>query len=288
VKNILPDLLLPSRSNKVWYYNGIDSLEHCADKVNFQNYPHKIDYRYNSRGFRDCEWPNSIDQLQQSIWCVGDSFTVGIGSKLDHTWVHQLEISTNRRVINISMDGASNDWICRRVEDIVKTVNPTNIVIMWSYLNRRESLFGTDEDRRLSQVHTANDNFDNFKKCLAKTSNLSLSTNIIHSTIPNAHDYSLHSLTKIWDDIRGTNWPTTVPSTIDDYNLLPAFIKNEIITTHKCWDKFESLLIYNQILNSVKNQIGEVMQLDFSRDGYHFDLLTSQWIVDRVMPLLNY
>ena len=59
---ILPDFLLPSRVNKRWEFSGIDSIEQCLDKNHFKNYPHPITYSYNSRGFRDNEWPESINK----------------------------------------------------------------------------------------------------------------------------------------------------------------------------------------------------------------------------------
>jgi hypothetical protein len=135
---ILPDFVLPSRVNQCWKYNGIDSLESCLDKKHFESYPYDITYRYNSRGFRDTEWPDSIKELQSAIWCVGDSFTVGIGSPLEHTWPWILQKATQRRTINVSMDGASNMWIARKSLDIVNKIKPAHLIIQWSYISRRE------------------------------------------------------------------------------------------------------------------------------------------------------
>ena len=72
---ILPDLILTSRQNQVWAESGIDSLKNCVNKQHFKSYPHPVEYQYNSRGFRDDTWPSN---LEESIWCIGDSFTVGI------------------------------------------------------------------------------------------------------------------------------------------------------------------------------------------------------------------
>jgi hypothetical protein len=33
--------------------------------------------------------------------------------------------------------------------------------------------------------------------------------------------------------------------------------------------------------------IGTIPQQDQSRDGYHFDKLTSEWFVDKLIPCLN-
>ena len=56
---ILPDFILPSRQNQVWDESGLDSYAACLDKKHFKSYPHKVEYRYNSRGFRDTEWPET-------------------------------------------------------------------------------------------------------------------------------------------------------------------------------------------------------------------------------------
>ena len=67
---ILPNFILHSRVNLQQDYSGIDRIDKCLDKKHFKNYPHTIKYVYNSRGFRDTEWPDSIKELQNAIWCV--------------------------------------------------------------------------------------------------------------------------------------------------------------------------------------------------------------------------
>ena len=105
---ILPDFVIPNRANRTLLETGIDSLEQCNNKKWFINYPYSVTYHYNSRGFRDTEWP---EDLNLAIWCFGDSFTVGLGNPTEHTWPYILEKETGIRCINISLDGASNDWM---------------------------------------------------------------------------------------------------------------------------------------------------------------------------------
>lgn len=133
---LFPDLILHSRVNQTWHTSGMDSLEHCNDPLHFKNYPWPIVYEYNSRGFRDQEWPK---EFRDVIWCVGDSFTVGIGSPIEHTWPWLLSQVTNQRTINVSMDGASNQWISRRAAQILSAGLAQHMVIQWSYTHRRES-----------------------------------------------------------------------------------------------------------------------------------------------------
>ena len=74
---ILPDFTISSKINQNWAYSGMDSPDLCLDSKHFKSYPYSVSYQYNSRGYRDHEWP---DDLQNAVWCIGDSFTVGIGS----------------------------------------------------------------------------------------------------------------------------------------------------------------------------------------------------------------
>jgi hypothetical protein len=104
----------------VWSESGMDSKEGCRNKQHFDSYPYAVEYRYNSRGYRDSEWPPTIEELKQCIWCVGDSFTVGLGSPLAHTWVNILQQRTGIRCINVSMDGASNEWMIRKINRILQ------------------------------------------------------------------------------------------------------------------------------------------------------------------------
>jgi hypothetical protein len=115
---------------------GIDSLEHCRDVVHYKTYAKSVTYTYNSFGYRDEEWPK---ELTDCIWCIGDSFTVGLGQPYDETWVKLVEKQTGKRTINVSMNGASNDWISRRAQAIIDNFSPNIILIQWSYCHRREN-----------------------------------------------------------------------------------------------------------------------------------------------------
>jgi len=133
---ILPSFILRQTVDQQFKNSGIDSLKDCLDKAHFKNYPYEVDYQYNSRGYRDQEWP---DDLINAVWCIGDSFTVGLGSARERTWTSLLQNKLNRRTINVSMDGASNNWIARKTKELLTEVTPNLIVLHWSYLHRRES-----------------------------------------------------------------------------------------------------------------------------------------------------
>ena len=114
--------------------SGMDCLEKCLSKQHFKQYNKKITYRYNASGFRDEEWPSDLSDV---IWCVGDSFTVGIGQPFEETWPRILQKKTGRRCLNIGEDGCSNDTMSLRIQEISKLYNPKLVVAMWSYFHRR-------------------------------------------------------------------------------------------------------------------------------------------------------
>ena len=185
---ILPEFILTSRQNKIWNKSGMDTFDNCFDKKHFKNYPCPITYNYNSRGFRDQEWPTTINELKECIWCFGDSFTVGIGSPIEHTWVNVLQLRLNQRCVNISMDGASNQWIARKVIEVLKIIKPKLIVIQWSFIHRgeSESVNLTDENRRIDVVK--NLNVDELKinnyQLIKDVESQKNQSNIIHSFVP--------------------------------------------------------------------------------------------------------
>lgn len=290
VSPILPDLTVPSRANQQWLVSGIDSLEHCRDKQHFQTYPHNVEYVYNSRGFRDQEWPVSDQELRDAIWCLGDSFTVGIGQPLTHIWPQILSTTTGRRCINISMDGASNDWICRRAQQICSEIQPAHMVIMWSYTHRRElpdtSL--NDESRMIyaSGVSQEQD-LDHWTNLSNKIH--TLNCDIVQCTIPEFHaDIPMTRPTRLqelWHTIKGQDWPPC-PCSMTELQNLPDWIRAELRQLHNCYSLMESLLMPPRI-EILPDVIYIAERLDWARDHHHFDILTARWVVDQIVPRLG-
>lgn len=273
---ILPELVIPSHMGKCFQYTGMDSIEFCKNREHFVSYPHKIEYIYNSRGFRDSEWPTTPAELQESTWCVGDSFTVGLGSPLQHTWPAQVAKISAQQVINVSMNGASNDWISRITELIVKEINPRNIIVMWSYTHRREhpDTSRDSERRRLNYIRsTVDDDWNNFLDCHNKIS--ALDSNIIEFTIPEFHPM-IPDLNKYWNLFRGESWPTEYPTTIDELNRLPQNVLLELQQVFKELDNYRAHLTVIESLAQL--DIISTPQLDLARDGNHFDRVTADWV----------
>ena len=291
---ILPDLVLPSRSNQRWQYSGLDSPDQCLDKKHFQSYPYPIEYCYNSRGFRDAEWPESRRELQEAIWCVGDSFTVGLGQPFAHIWPQVLQATSGQRCINISLDGASNDWIWRRAQDIWNEIQPQHMVIMWSYTHRRElqDPGQRDEQRRLSDSGNSNqEDLDHWTDLVNKVHKMD--RDIVQCVIPQFHPDRNAMLQTIWQAVKGKDWPAC-PRTLAELESLPGWIIQELTELHGCYNKLAQYILLPPCPDAESSLSVEILQdmiyvtnrLDWARDHHHFDILTSQWVIDQIMPRL--
>jgi hypothetical protein len=284
---ILPDFILPSRANARWEYSGIDSIDRCLNKKHFKNYPYKVEYVYNSRGFRDSEWPESTEELKNALWCIGDSFTVGIGTPLEHTWPYLLQQKTGRRCINISLDGASNDWIARKTQSIINEISPSNIVIMWSYFHRRENKDTslTDEKRRLpGRPDTLYQDLQNYKMCinLVQQAALENRVNIRHTAIHKQIFLKpIDIIHKTYDKIRDPGWPDI--NNHNDLLNLPTYILDEIKTVHQVYDYLTEIFSTIELMDYCETlNVIEVPQLDWARDHHHVDILSNKWFVEQL------
>lgn len=214
-----------------------DTFEECFNKEHFMTYTKNISYSFNSRGFRDLEWP---DDLSDVIWCVGDSFTVGLGQPFEETWPKILEKKLGKRCINIGEAGCSNDMIQLRINEIKIKYDPKLIVVMWSYPWRR---FVDGEN-----VHYNKDDFGGEKDMQNFVRNYNLckdDARILHSIIP-------------------TKWSVDM---------------KETSTYAKMWTKVME-----------KKGVRDIIvfpQLDHARDYIHFDIKTSEHVVDLMIKKLN-
>lgn len=186
---ILPNLKLISFANYCANYTGIDSLvnaEKRRTKKHFLNYPYQIEYKYNSRGFRGPEWPSNVNDV---CWCVGDSFTSGVGQPYEHTWPYVFSSKSNIPTINVSMDGASNMWISRKTIELLE-VQPKYIIIQWSYIHRRERdiiVGGNNLDEKRIVRHgkfTTEEDIQHTIDCINLIESKKRNTTVIHTFIP--------------------------------------------------------------------------------------------------------
>jgi len=184
---ILPNFKLDTRCNVTSDTHGMDTYDKCLNKRHWKKYPHPVVYSFNSRGYRDAEWP---EDLSNAIWCVGDSFTVGVGQPYEHIWPQVLSKRTGQRTINVSMEGASNEYIRDKVIAICKTVAPRYVVIQWSYTHRRQKpdVSLSDEERRIYYDEIYNPEVfadtKNTIECINAVEHCKQSTRLIHSFVP--------------------------------------------------------------------------------------------------------
>jgi len=278
-------LIISKLVNQQSTNSGIDSLNRCLDKNLFRQWPHPVNYNYNSRGFRDQEWPQD---LNSAVWCIGDSFTVGLGSCVEHTWSQVLSQHSQRRVINVSMDGASNEWMARQACDAYDLAQPRNMVLMWSYPHRRENVNRNQSDlnRRLHFVRsTMLQDFENFYSCRKQVRVYCASSNIIELVIPN---FVTSFDDAAWKRIRDPSWPQLLPPTLEEFQDLSSAIAAELRTLHGI--DIDQLLEFYTILQQNPKYLADVIRveyLDRARDGHHFDIVTADWVAKQVQNLLN-
>jgi hypothetical protein len=278
---ILPELILSTWQNESVKQISTDTVKLCLDKKLFDSYPDDISYNFNSRGFRDDEWPESIEELQKCIWCFGDSQTMGTGNALDHTWFRILQNKTDTRCINISMEGASNDWIVRKINQVLAEISPQLIVVQWSFLHRTEdnNINLDDEQRRIAYMKniSTDHQIDNFKKLRATID--TAQTSVIESFNPKSVPiYTRHEFEKQIQAVQGVDWPDLINMSFDE-------VKNIDITLIK---ELEKIGIYDKVLEYLKYKnilpdILKVEQIDYARDGYHYGPMTAEKFVDDVM-----
>ena len=277
---------------------GMDCYEKCLDKFLFENYEKNISYCFNSRGFRDEEWPKSSEDLQQSIWCLGESFTMGIGSPIEYTWPKSLQNLLSIRTINVSLDGASNTWIHRKALDILKHVKPVNMVIAWTFIGRDEdpnSLL-LDEQRKLDFNWKQNKIKFNFlfEKLLVQIKEIEQikgSCNIVHMFVPSfdygyTKEYINKEIKDLYNLLKGKSWPN-----LCENFYIPEFVKKELIE-YDAYENLVNLLLLKKERMKFddyiqKLQIVEYQVLDTARDGFHFDIITANDIAQKCQVFIR-
>jgi hypothetical protein len=284
---ILPEITVPELVGLTQDYYATDNPKRVYNHKHFRNYPHKVDYCFNSRGFRDSEWPISIEQLEKSIWCVGDSATVGVGNPIEHTWVYMLAQKTGRRAINVSMIRASNNWISRKAKHILQQINPTHMVIQWSFFSRRESdnLSLSDLDR---QIHhdprlELSVDIENFKACLQSVESIKGNTVLIHSIIPDAFaGISEKEIRTWWNTHKQHYWPDQIPKSWTEINerIQSDLRKKDLLDSFYWHYHMQNYMQEQEII--LLDQLHENSERELARDGFHYDIKTAKNFVDQI------
>lgn len=166
---------------------GLDSLSECFDRRHYKQYPVEIDYQFNRFGYRG---PEPEHYVGNEILAIGDSFTLGLGSREEDRWTNQLENLLQYPVINFSLNGASNDWMARRTADLLKFFTPRAIVLHYSFSHRRERSNIDLHDNERTECEPFYSDDENLTNWLLNFTSINQSAGdipIIHSFIPNWH-----------------------------------------------------------------------------------------------------
>ena len=282
---ILPRTKIISRQYEESLNSGIDCYEHCINKHHYVNYPHTVTYSYNSRGFRDQEWPNRLVDLKKSIWCVGDSFTSGIGMPYHHTWPQVLSKRTGQRTINVSLDGASNNWIGRQAKMILDEITPEIIIVHWSFSHRREK----NIDEVLNSI------WHNYYNAIKDPDWPDCTSHSNMNFLP------IEVQTAINNDPKSSTW-ADVCDVDSDCRLfsVDSSAEENFNNTQLCIDQIkhnrDTKIIHSFIpkwhpttceLNVNKQLvIPEFQRLDYARDGFHYGIKTSEYFVNQIISLI--
>ena len=296
---ILPDFLLMSRANLETKFNQIDSPERCLDPVLFAQYPHSVLYKYNSRGFRDEEWP---EDLSHSTWCFGDSFTAGMGVPQNHLWPGVLQRKTHTRCINVSMDGASNQWLAKKITSLSQSLLPCCVIVHWSYINRREVPISPF-------TKTMNDHWKRFYRRIkdaawpdcSNVNNFDLLPDAIKKEILTIHagraehvilnNRSIHNQ---YDDETRRLWfdaSCDEPADIDDIiDCIDRVNKLGLNVIHSFIPQFATKPAIVKIVSYLDQQqcryVAPFDKLDLARDGDHYDIVTADYFTDQLIKLI--
>jgi hypothetical protein len=121
--------------NQEWYQKNIKNPKAHARLVELGFLDTKINYRYNSHGFRTAEFDRPID-----IVCFGCSFTLGTGVHESDTWPGQLQSLTGMQVANLGHSGSSNDTAFRFAAHYLPLLKPKYAVWLQTDMHRVELL----------------------------------------------------------------------------------------------------------------------------------------------------
>ncbi len=147
------------RGRKLRYW-GIDTPKTFkAMKSNPNGFTeHNVTYTFNKHGFRG----DDVDeQTDYTILVAGCSHSLGVGLDDSQTWVQQLKQilpkQNTLKIINISISGASNDYIARALLQCTELINPDCVIACYTYPARREALLLPNKGHVLQMTPTVPD-----------------------------------------------------------------------------------------------------------------------------------
>ena len=169
---------------------GLDSLTHCFNRQLFDQHP-PVHYQFNEVGFRT----HSVNKFKRNaILVLGDSFTLGLGNNIQDRYTDILEQQLSHQVLNFSLNGASNDWIARKLQQLLQLFQPRATVIHYTFSHRRERPqpdWHDDERTECEPLYSSEENYQNWFANFQTIQALAGDTKLVHSFIHNWHDQAI-------------------------------------------------------------------------------------------------
>jgi hypothetical protein len=169
--NVDDDIIgIPYPKNRTLRFWGIDTpnaFKQVKDNPNGFS-EDNVKYTFNQYGFRGDDPDLKTDY---TILVAGCSHTFGVGLDDSKTWVQQFKdiipkkvvikngIKTQRtfKIINISISGASNDYIARALLQCTDIIKPNCIIACYTYDARREAILLPHNGQVLQMTATVPD-----------------------------------------------------------------------------------------------------------------------------------
>lgn len=258
-----------------------------------KKYPWPVSYQFNSRGYRDTEWP-APTELVDCVWCIGDSATLGVGAPVEHCWPNVLQKLSGQRTINVSMLSASNDFVARKTIELLTELQPKVIVCNWTFISRRDrdmKTFVSGEKQR-----NWDEFYNNFKDpAWPDCNNISELPEHLQKEI---QEHYIESTVELNDEMYLMDFSDSAAK-LSEHELVSYFISLvSSVEAIKGQTKIIHMLLPNfasgketQLAHSALTELGisfiQQQQTDIARDGYHWDIDTSTRIANSILKKLT-
>jgi lysophospholipase L1-like esterase len=251
----------PDTTDEIQYYRRDHSGVNYKGNIYTQD---QISYKWNSYGFR-C---NEFKENTRNILCLGDSFTVGLGVPVEHTWPMQLGklYDPTIEVYNLGLCAGSLDYVLRAIHKTIDILKPEAICILAPLVSNRELPMR--------------------KKMIPFKPSAIVEDNV--SSVP------FESLAPLLLDPTFIEYTTTrniqhIKEICNSRNIPVAIIsvENFSIETFKDVSAAEFLKFSTTVQRVETHSIGSELNLPFGRDGFHFGKEWNSVIAQLLMKELN-
>lgn len=148
----------PTNTETTYWYRR-DGPRHTDDIYLKSNTD--ITYKWNTYGFRSDEF---VDDDRDSIIAIGDSFTMGLGSAVEHTWPEVLRTKfSDTKLYNLGLAVCSTDYVVRAIAKTIDVLRPRAVFVLWPAYSQREVAVGRRYLPYMSTLQQLNSQKSNIK-----------------------------------------------------------------------------------------------------------------------------